>query len=185
MYEMSTIWNTSFTEGARYDLRDDKTQEKVHSSDLRNIFAKGGISEDDTNVSADITIRLHDKGLTEPFYTITFAGKAIRRLDLNNHDSIIMCVHDSRPDAIYFEPINKTFNRERGVYKIRKLKNGTYQVQLNGKAQLNYIGDFTDQAQVRQYALFEDKGMDEAGHYMIRKGYLWEENRRRRTNVKG
>lgn len=169
---------TAFNPTHIIDLRDKKATDevRVHNSDeLRTIGTTAGRTPaTGADSKADIDIARHN-WKSGVMYTIEFRGKAITRLRLDEGRQIVLCTLDANPDALYFETVEKTDQRQTGVFDVRKLERA-YKITLGGTAHIAYLDDFLEGDQRRCYPLYKDERMD-GEHYMIRKGRQWDDSR--------
>lgn len=161
-----------------YEQNDNSFRTEYRSSDLTKI---GAVKQTKyTKVQGvDVTITMHiAKG--SRFYTITFGGKAIDRLGIQSNSVISFSEHAERPDAIYITAEPHSGKRHTGEFKVRNLANGTYQVVMSSNTFIEFFDDYMEGDEVRKFPMFEDKQMDERGHYMIRQHILWDEDKAKR-----
>lgn len=161
-----------------FEQNDHRLNKEYKSADIRQIGTTITRKER-TYDTVDIEIKAHQaKG--GRFYTITIGGKAIDRLNIRPNSVISFHEHSEKPDFLYIQSGEHSGKRHAGEFKVRNLANGTYQVVISSQTFIDFFDEFLEGDLYREYPLFEDKFLDERGHYMIRQHYIWESDRSRR-----
>lgn len=153
-----------------FEQNEHRLNKEYRSADLTQI----GTSRRREHISGtvDIEIRAHQaKG--GRFYTMNIGGKAIERLNIKPNSVVSFHEHSEKPDFLYIKAGEHSGKRHTGEFKVRNLANGTYQVVLASQTFIDFFDEFLEGDSCRAYPLFEDKYLDERGHYMIRQHHLW------------